>query len=107
MENAVNHSLVPGRDCVGDCFSTTPPPDDGSPVAVPYIAQFWPIPGWGGLEGDQVERIGASGVESLTKIYYCHPIGAPSSSRCQPGTCRSTSRSSTWETRPAPQRWWY
>ena len=51
MENAVNHSLVPGRDCVGDCFSTTPPPDDGSPVAVPYIAQFWPIPGWGGLEG--------------------------------------------------------
>ena len=43
MANAVNYYLVPADDCPGGCTA----------VAVPYIAQFWPIPlpGWGGLQG--------------------------------------------------------
>ncbi|PJK18997.1 PE-PPE domain-containing protein [Mycolicibacterium goodii] len=62
MENAVDHYLVPGGDCVGGCEP---------PIAVPYIAQFWPIPlpGWGGLEGAKWNVSVASGVTSLTTTY--------------------------------------
>jgi len=62
MENAVNHYLVPGGDCVGGCEP---------PIAVPYIAQFWPIPlpGWGGLEGAKWNVSVGSGVTSLTTRY--------------------------------------
>ncbi|AKS34742.1 PE-PPE domain-containing protein [Mycolicibacterium goodii] len=62
MENAVNHYLVPGGDCVDGCEP---------PIAVPYIAQFWPIPlpGWGGLEGAKWNVSVASGVTSLTTTY--------------------------------------
>lgn len=62
MDNAVNHYLVPGGDCVGGCEP---------PIAVPYIAQFWPIPlpGWGGLDGAKWNVSVASGVTSLTTTY--------------------------------------
>ena len=69
MQNAVNNYLIPGGVCDATCFSSTPPPNDGSPVPVPYIAQFWPIPGWGGLQGAKWNVSVASGVESLNNVY--------------------------------------
>ncbi|MGV9801715.1 PE-PPE domain-containing protein [Mycobacterium sp. NPDC003449] len=64
MENAVGHYLVPGGDCGagGGCEP---------PIAVPYIAQFWPIPlpGWGGLDGAKWNVSVRSGVDRLVSTY--------------------------------------
>lgn len=60
MANAVAYYVQPS----GSCGAT----DCAAPVAVPYIAQFWPIPlpGWGGLEGAKWNVSVASGVTRLT-----------------------------------------
>ncbi|MED5811603.1 PE-PPE domain-containing protein [Mycolicibacterium sp. 050232] len=60
LANAVAYYVQPSGSCgVEDC---------AAPVAVPYIAQFWPIPlpGWGGLEGAKWNVSVASGVTRLT-----------------------------------------
>ena len=59
MENARDHYVIPGRDCPVDT-------DDCNLVPVDYIAQFRPIPGWGGLQGAKWNVSVQSGVESLT-----------------------------------------
>lgn len=60
MPNAVAYYIQPGGTCGTD--------DCASPVAVPYIAQFWPFPfaGWGGLEGAKWNVSVQSGVTRLT-----------------------------------------
>lgn len=60
MANAVAYYVQPS----GGCGAT----DCAAPVAIPYIAQFWPIPlaGWGGLEGAKWNVSVASGVTRLT-----------------------------------------
>lgn len=60
MANAVSYYVQPSGGCGAEACA--------APVAVPYIAQFWPIPlaGWGGLEGAKWNVSVASGVTRLT-----------------------------------------
>lgn len=60
MANAVAYYVAPGGTCGTEGCT--------SPVAVPYIAQFWPFPfpGWGGLEGAKWNVSVQSGVTRLT-----------------------------------------
>ncbi|MDV3125088.1 PE-PPE domain-containing protein [Mycobacterium sp. 21AC1] len=60
MENAVAYYVAPGGTCGTDGCT--------NPVAVPYIAQFWPFPfpGWGGLDGAKWNVSVQSGVTRLT-----------------------------------------
>lgn len=68
LENAVNHYVVPGGDCVDTC----------SPViGIKYDAQFWPIPlpGWGGLQGAKWNVSVQSGVDALNDKLDDAPAG--------------------------------
>ena len=59
MENAIDYYIAPTTEsCAVEC----------TPVAVPYIAQWWPFPmkGWGGLTGAKLDVSVASGVAQLT-----------------------------------------
>lgn len=85
MANAVAYYVQPSGSCgAQDC---------AAPVAVPYIAQFWPIPlpGWGGLEGAKWNVSVASGVTRLTSEL----VGANNPSAAHPVTVFGYSQGAT------------
>lgn len=85
MANAVAYYVQPSGSCGAE--------DCAAPVAIPYIAQFWPIPlpGWGGLEGAKWNVSVASGVTRLTSEL----VGANNPSAAHPVTVFGYSQGAT------------
>jgi hypothetical protein len=85
MANAVSYYVQPSGSCGAE--------DCAAPVAIPYIAQFWPFPfeGWGGLEGAKWNVSVASGVTRLTSEL----VGANNPSGTHPVTVFGYSQGAT------------
>lgn len=85
MANAVAYYVQPSGSCGAEGCA--------APVAIPYIAQFWPFPfeGWGGLEGAKWNVSVGSGVTRLTSEL----VGANNPSTTHPVTVFGYSQGAT------------